>query len=458
MGYISHIKQTWEKLDESWRFAITVFLIARTLYALWSWVVLTIQPVAVHYIEVKEKPAILFLDLYTNRTYTYFREIEQQPLEFKPAGINSVSDLQSNSLWDIRSGNSFQGPHMGKSLEPATYSTEKMFSYFRASPYPHPLLAMWQRFDSNIYITIAENGYGQIAEDTHFPPLYPALIHLLSFVFGNAFLAGLFLSHTAILYSLKLLHEIFSHWGDPPSGKRAVAYLLLFPVSFFFFSVYSESLYLMTVLLSMRAMSTRSWLWAGFWVFCATLTRLTGLALIAPMLYLMWKDRPFLRKLNHWIGIGIAGLAILLYVFIRWTHLPQDALPLSESSWYARLVWPWESYLHALEILFSGHSNYIDILNFVMAHLIIVLFILGLKILPMEYNLYSAFTLLILFSRVVETKAYNSMLRFSLTLFPMFFIIGMAGRDSRYQRIITYSFVCLNLFLSAEFFGWGWVA
>lgn len=458
MKYFSNIRQAWGKLDISWRFAITVFLIARTFYALWSWVVLTIQPVAVHYIEVEEKPAILFLDLYTSKTYTYFRETDDQTLEFKPASVNIVTDLQTNSLWDIRSGNCIQGTYRGRSLAPAAYAIETMFSYFRARPYPDPLLAMWQRFDANVYITIAENSYGQIIEDTHFPPLYPALMHLLSFVFGNAFLAGLFLSHAAILYSLKLLYEIFSQWSDPSSSKRSVAYLLLFPASFFFFSVYSESLYLMTVLLAMRAMSTRSWTWAGFWTFCAILTRLTGVALLVPMCYLMWKDKPMLGKLDHWIGLSLPGLAAVLYIYVRSAHLPEGALPISEPAWYSRLVLPWDSYLHAFRIISSGSANYIDYLNLIVATLLLVLFALGWKTIPMEYNLYSACTLLILFSRVVETKAFNSMLRFSLTLFPLFFILGLAGKDSRYQRIIAYTFACLNLFLSAQFFGWGWVA
>ena len=458
MRFVSRLKLQWEKLDESWRFAITAFLIARTFYAVWSWTILTIQPVAVHYIEVDQKPAVLFLDLYTSKTHTYFRETENQALEFRPAGTNIVSDLQTNSLWDIRSGHSFQGPYAGKSLAPAAYAAETMFSYFRASPYPNPLLAMWQRFDANVYITIAENGYGQIMEDTHFPPLYPALMHLLSPVFGNAFLAGLFLSHIAIFFSLKQLYEIFTPWNDLASSKRSIAYLLLFPASFFFFSVYSESLFLMTVLLSMQAMSTRSWVWAGFWTFCAILTRLTGLALLAPMLYLMWKDNPLFGKLNHWVGMFIPGLAVLLYIYVRMVHSTPGTLPISEPSWYARLVLPWESYWHALKIILSGNSNYIDVLNLITATLLLVLFGVGWKLIPMEYNLYTGVTLLILFSRIVETKAYNSMLRFSLTLFPLFFVLGLAGQDARYQRIITYTFICLNLFLSAQFFGWGWVA
>jgi hypothetical protein len=51
-----------------------------------------------------------------------------------------------------------------------------------------------------------------------------------------------------------------------------------------------------------------------------------------------------------------------------------------------------------------------------------------------------------------------SMSRYVLTLFPAFQPLSMAGEKPWSQRIITYTFMALNLFLSAQFFGWGWVA
>jgi hypothetical protein len=208
----------------------------------------------------------------------------------------------------------------------------------------------------------------------------------------------------------------------------------------------------------MRSMKTRSWAWAGFWAFCAILTRLPGMALMAPMLYLMWKDRPFLHKLQHWIALAIPGLAVFLYLYLRSTKLPEGIVPIAEPSWHARLVLPWESYLYAVKIILSGHFNYIDLLNLITATLFIILLLSGWKKIPIEYNLFSAFTLLIILIRIVDTRAFNSMLRFSLALFPLFFVLSLTGEDSRYRRIIVYTFACLNLYLSAEFFGWGWVA
>lgn len=458
MKYLKNVNQIWDRLDESWKFAITAFVIARGFFAVWSWIILTIQPVAVHYVEVNHQAAVIFLDLHTSRTFTYFREMQGNNLDFKSIGVNMVADQQAGSQWDIRTGGAIDGQYQGSNLIAAIYPIESIFPYYLAKPYSGAWLSLWQRFDANVYLTIADNGYGKIGEDTHFPPLYPMLIAVMTFIFRNSFLAGLFISHIATLYSLKLLYEIFSKWEEPSAGKRAVAYLLLFPASFFFFSVYTESIFLMTTLLSMRSMSTRSWAWAGFWAFCAILTRLPGMALLPPMLYLMWKDAPFLRKLNHWVGLAIPGLAALFYLYLRSTEISTDVVPLNEPLWHAKLVLPWESYLYAFRIILSGHFNYIDVLNLAAAILFTILFFSGLKKIPIEYSLFSGFSLLIILIRIVENKAFNSMLRFSLTLFPLYFVLGLAGENSRYRRIIIYTFIALNLYLSQEFFGWGWVA
>lgn len=444
-------------LDESWRFAIIAFLVARIFYALWSWVILTIQPIAVHYIGSEDQPAVIFLNLNKAQSYAYLRQVHGDTLSFRSASNNTVLDLQTNSVWDIYTGTAIDGQYKGINL-PTIVAPTDMFPYQSTKPYPNAWLSLWQRFDANIYMTISERGYGQIEEDTHFPPLYPMLINIIASIIGDSYLAGLLISHLALLYSLKLLHKVFSNWGNNSSGNRAIGYLLLYPASFFFFSVYTESLFLMTVLLSMGSMKNRSWAWAGFWTFCAILTRLSGMALMAPMLYLMWKDRPFLHKLQHWIALSLPGLAVLLYLYLRATQMPEGIFPIAEPSWHARLVLPWESYLYAVKIILSGHFNYIDLLNLITATLFIILLLSGWKNIPIEYNLYSAFSLLIILIRIVDTRAFNSMLRFSLALFPLFFALGLAGEDSRYRRIIVYTFAFLNLYLSAEFFGWGWVA
>src|SRR6266498_2003256 len=294
----------WKAFDESWRFAILAFLIVRLFYALWSWMILTLQPLAVQNIELLDESVLTIFSLQNSQAYTYLREINGQVLNFHAATADTLIDLQTGSLWDISTGTAFEGHYKGFTLSSSKTALPKIFPYYNARPYPISWLAMWQRFDANWYLSVAEEGYGNIKGDDHFPPLFPVLIRILKPLFGSAFLAGLFISHLATLYGIKLLYETFSEWAEKFLAKRSILFLLVYPTSFFLFSVYSESLFLVTALLSLQYMKKGSWAWAGFWVFCAVLTRLQGAALIVPMIYLMWREHSFLRKATSWFGLA----------------------------------------------------------------------------------------------------------------------------------------------------------
>ena len=456
MEIIYRVKRQWEKLDASWRFAIAAFLIARIFYTVWSWVILTIQPVAVHYIQVDNNPGAIFLILQTSQAYGYICDVNGEKLSFRSASKDTVTDLQTGSVWDIHTGTALEGHYQGTVLSPAAIPAD-MFPYHDTKPYSNAWLALWQRFDANWYISIAEHGYGATQGDFVFPPLFPLLIHLLKPFFGYAFLAGLFISNIATLFTLKLLYDLFVQWGDHESAYWALMLFLLYPTSFFMFSVYAESLFLVLALLAMHSMKTHQWHWAGFWVFCAILARLQGIALLLPFIYLIWKDQPFLRNLQHWAGSIFAGSGFLFYLYLRFAD-NQNGIVFSELMWHSHFVFPWESYAYAIRLIFTRQVNYIDILNLTITTLFIILLVLGWQKIPLEYSLYSIASLFVMLARLVETKPLNAMLRYTLTIFPMFYILGLAKDNPWKRRIIIYSFIALNLFLSQEFFGWGWVA
>jgi Gpi18-like mannosyltransferase len=458
MSFIDQLVNRWKTFDESWRFAIAAFLIARLLYGLWSWIILTVQPLAVQNINLSGEPVLTIFNLQTSAAYTYLREINGQSLIFRALSENLVTDLQTNSVWDSSTGIALQGHYAGSTLSSARTQPSEIFPYHNEIPHPRAWLAIWQRFDANWYLAIAENGYGGIRGDIHFPPLFPLLIRILRPLFGNVFLAGLFISHLATLYAIKLLYDLYLEWGGPLFAKRALLFMLIYPTFFFLFSAYSESLFLVTTLLSIRSMKTRSWVWAGFWGFCAILTRLQGVALVIPFLYLMRLDYPFPRKLAHWFGLALLAIGGLFYLFLRSRQVTNGIVPLVEADLHARLVPPWEAYWYAIQTLLSGRFPFIDLLNWAVVTLFIILLALGWQKLPLEYNLYAAFSLLVMLIRMVETQPLNSMSRYSLTLFPAFFVLSLAGENPRIRRLITYTFIPLNMYLSAQFFLWGWVA
>lgn len=456
MKYIAHIKEKWGQLDEAWRVAIVAFLVLRCFYAIWSWVILTVQPVAVHYIEIDERPAVVFLSLRTNQTFTYLTEVAGNDLSFRAIDDKTVVDLQTGSRWTISSGTALEGAYQGRRLSPAD-TPVSMFPYVSGRPYPDPWLAMWQRFDANWYLSIAEYGYQSYPGTEHFPPFYPLLVSLTLPVIGNSFIAGLVVSHLSALFAIKLLFDLFNEW-DNSLSRQTLLYFLIFPTTFFLFSIYSESLFLLLALLALRAMQRQSWVWAGFWIFCATLTRLQGVALGIPLLYLIFQDRPFLRKFQHWISLGIAGSGMLFYFYLRSVISTDAVVPFTESAFPTRLAPSWETYGYAVQTLLSGTADYIDVLNLLTATILVILLILGWNKMPFEYALYSATSLLIVTARVVEGQPLSGMLRFALTLFPIFYIISLAGNNPWRRRVIIYACLALNLYLSADFFSWGWVA
>lgn len=463
MTALTHIRNTvtlrWHSLDESWRYAITVFVIARILFGLWSWVVYSIQPVAIQNFDLSGEPILSVFKVKDSQRYIYRREVNGTVLTFRPLGTDFIVDQQTGTIWDTTTGKAIQGHYSNSILVPsAKTDLQDIFPYFGSVPYPGIWLAMWQRFDANIYATIAKNGYGGIHGDTHFPPFFPLIMAVLKPVFGNSFLAGLFVSHAAALYMLKLLYDIFTGWGGLETGKRAVLFYVIYPTFFFFFSAYSESVFLVCTLLALRNMKTCSWAWAGFWTFCAILSRLQGAALLVPMVYLMYKDAPFLRKASHWFGLAIASLGGVFYVYLRWLEGSVSVLPTVESEWQARLALPGESYSYALKTLLAGHATFIDLLNFLIATLFVILLAAGWKKIPLEYNLFMVFNMFILSIRVVETQPLNSMLRFSLTLFPAFFTLSLAAQRPWARRLIVYTSIPLALYLSGQFMIWGWVA
>ena len=448
----------WKSLDESWRFAIIVFLAVRVFYALWSWVILTIQPLAVQNIELADEPVLTIFNLEKSQAYTYLREVNGQILTFRVASPSTVMDVETGSTWDISTGSALQGKNKGSTLSASRTPPSEIFPYHKARPNPIGWLAIWQRFDANWYISVAEYGYGNIGGDDHFPPLFPVLIRILQPLFGSTFLAGLFVSHLATLFSIKLLYETFSEWGGNLLAKRTVLFFLVYPTSFFLFTAYTESLFLVAALLSLKYMRKSSWGWAGFWVFSAILTRLQGVALVIPMIYLMWRVGALLRKPAHWFGLTIPAIGGLFYLFLRSKQVTNGVVPLVEADWHAHLVPPWETYWYAIQTLGSGKFTLIDLLNWAVATLFVVLLVMGWRKIPFEYSLYTAFSLLIILIRIVETQPLISMSRYSLALFPSFFMLGLAGENPGLRRLILYTFVPLSLYLSAQFFSWGWVA
>lgn len=448
------IRQIVHRFSGAWRVSVLSYLILRFVFLVWSWFWLARSPLVVQNLILFGEPVLTVFNLQDSERFVFDRRVDEQSLTFRAFDVNYLVDAETGSIWDV-SGRCVSGAFKDKQLQRASYPEGSIFPYFRVQPYPFPLLAIWQRFDVNWYLSIAEYGYGAIPDDIHFPPLYPLLIRAGWFLTGDFFLSAMLIAAFGSVYAFKLMYGVFQEWSES-LGVKSIAYFLLFPTSFFLFSAYTEGLFIVAVILSIREIQSARWLRAGWWIFCAVLLRLQGVALFLPLLYRMWQERRALRWESALFGSCVAGCSVFLYLFMRTQLIPSEAMPVAESGLHARLVFPWVNFIYAFQAVFRQFVL-IDFLNLLVSLLVLGLIAWGWKKIPVEYNLYMAATMLILTVRYVETQPLNSMVRYVLTLFPAFFTLAVIGQKQIWNRVILYSSIALLLYLSAQFFLWGWV-
>ncbi len=445
------------KVSPSWRFAIGLYFFLRCFYALLAWAVMTVYPLAIANVTLFGQSYLTIFDMRSSARRVYSPYVENVLLAFAPAGRDSVMDLRTGSLWNAETGRAVQGYYTGKSLVELNEVVDTIFPYHGLDAYPQPLLAVWQRFDAIWYVSIAERGYGAIPNDVHFPPLYPWMIRALAWLVGDGFLAGMLISSLATILTFKLLYDLFLGWGDEALARRGVMYFAIFPTSFFLFSAYTEGLLIATVVLALSAMKNNSWLQAGFWIGCAILFRLQGVALFFPLLYHLWKTRKTERWISYLPAILLPALTVGVYLLLR-RQAGVGIVPLDESGLHARITFPWVNFIESFRLVFSGKAGYIDGLNLLASLSFLVLMILGWKRMPLEYGLFALATFVIFTLRVVDTQPLNSMIRYLITLFPLFYVLAEWGKNGIVHRMVVYLFFALNLFLCVQFWAWGWVA
>jgi hypothetical protein len=326
------------------------------------------------------------------------------------------------------------------------------------------LLGPWQRFDTMHYLSIARQGYANVA-DSVFPPLYPLAMRLaggLPALFmppGQSNLLGAILvSNLAFIGSMVLLYRLTAAEMDLAAARRALVYLAFFPTGFFLLAAYTESLFLFFSLAALwAARHGRAWP-AGLWGFLASLTRLTGWILVAPLAYEFWR-----RRRGH-VGKGTLIACILpllgsfLFVLYRW-WLGLPPLPeVYRRFWYQTTGFPGADLWTAVRLMAAGEAAFTLYLDFAATFFLAGTTLLVFRRLGPTYGLYSATLLLFMLLPVSELKPLFSFSRYALVFFPTFMLLGAAGRNPWLNRLILYPSLALYLYLSGQFFIWGWVA
>lgn len=215
----------------------------------------------------------------------------------------------------------------------------KIIPYLGFFPYGRELSAFGMahtltapaNFDGIHYISIAQQGYGQWEQA--FFPLYPLIVRLLDFAIQKPLITGLIISNLCffsglfIFFKLDLSPIKNSRFRIPISKFWFMIFLLSFPTSFFFGSVYTEGLFFLLLSLVLYFLKNNRYIITALFAVLASLTRLVGVFFILPIaIGLFQKLKSFRNILNIKYLIlflsPLIGLALYCYYLFQTTGDP----------------------------------------------------------------------------------------------------------------------------------------
>lgn len=176
-------------------------------------------------------------------------------------------------------------------------------------------------FDGVHYIRLAMMGYRASEFSQAFFPLYPILIGSLS-LGDNPFLTGFLLSNIFFVGALYVFYRLICLDYTNKIAFSSLVLLLVFPTSFYFGALYSESLFLFLLVSSLFMLRKKNYLGAGLYGGLAAATRLIGLLIIPVIIIEFWisckkgevkiKSEEFLKMI---FGILTTLMGFLLYIY-----------------------------------------------------------------------------------------------------------------------------------------------
>ncbi|MEK6977867.1 MAG: hypothetical protein AABX40_05630 [Candidatus Hydrothermarchaeota archaeon] len=323
---------------------------------------------------------------------------------------------------------------------------------------PQLFLTVWANWDGGWYLPIVTEGYS--GAYFSFFPLYPLMTGAVNYVIGNPVLSGMIVSNASFLISLIFLNKFITEEFGRSIASKAILYLSIFPTALFFNSVYSESTYLMFLILGFYYAKRGNWLYSGIFGFFCSLTRLAGVSLSIPVLYLYVKKRDrgsnFVSKDLLYISLIPLGLVTyLLYQYIA-TGNPLQFIDIYKNRGYLVSL-PYVSIKNAVGLVLIGtkpvQTKVYLTLELLFTAFFFFMLILALKHLEFSYPLLMITQILF----PLSSSSLEGMKRFILVIFPMYIILAKIGQNKNYDLIITLSSLGMLVLYTVLFVNWYWV-
>lgn len=313
-------------------------------------------------------------------------------------------------------------------------------------------------FDGVHYLGIAKNFYSDQYTQAFFP-LYPLLIKAFSYITFNLFeekhrllISALLISNLAFLTALIIFYKLISETYNKNIANWSSLFLLTFPASFFFGSIYTEGLFLLLIIASFYLALHQKILLASVVGAFSSATRIVGLFLALFLVNV---------KKKSYLPIFIVPVGFLLYVLYLGLKFNNPFYFLTAQSVFGQerettslVLLPQVIYRY-LKIIFTTQglplANAIIELSSVIFALTLLL--ISYKKVKREWALFSFVAILI----PTLTGTFASMPRYILIAFPIYIVLAQIKNTKIKILILSLSSLLLAIFTSLFTQGY-WVA
>lgn len=312
-------------------------------------------------------------------------------------------------------------------------------------------------FDGQHYLYIAQRGY---VEEGRFMPVFPFLIYMISL--GQnvvwAAISSVTLVNVIFFVDLVLLFKILKSQFSEKIAKLSVVSLLVFPTSYYWGSVYSESVFLLVSLGFFYFLDKGKLVFAGVLAVLLTLTRVVGVAALPVVFGVMWLRNWFWALVS--LPLLLCGLAAYsVYNQVKWGqafYFIQSHGDLGNSREVANVILlpqtVWRYIKILLEVPIFSHAGFVAAVELSSFIFVICLLLWGWKKLNWKYLVYSVVVVLV----PALSGTFLGLSRYVLVAFPLYILIAFACK-SRSFKYLYFSFslgllVLLTLMFSRGYF------
>lgn len=330
----------------------------------------------------------------------------------------------------------------------------------------HIVFLNFSRWDSGWYLTIIKEGYSMKA--SAFFPFYPMLVKALSFNRIDPLITGIVVSNVCFLLLIYFFMKLVRLDYSLKETFKITLLLAFFPTSYYFSSLYTESLFMLFSILFLYYLRTQNWSVASIFGMFAGGTRNTGVLLAIPFAIefldnhfntynkFVWNKRLF----SILWGIIIPLLAFV-YMGYLWGEFGDPFAFSSVQELFGRgFMAPWNTVIQgysfnllSLKKILLGGRVYFDIYNvieLIFISLILLTLVLSFKKIRLSYWIIILYSLLIPLTAPAYENVkdyFVSLSRYSLVIVPFYIALYEVFKKKIFYILLVSSFGLMLMLL-----------